>query len=513
MLSALCELPAGISERSGMWAGIGRHRRKQAGGGKKPRLGACGPFVAAGFELRQAQSRAPPPHCHEHCYHLSVIPQLSRARRPTRRLPHVCGVPTWVSATARGRLRALGGGEEERGPQPGARRASCGGTRCAPRPGRRATGRGGVPPGRWPRPAALEAPPRGGERHLPRERPGGPRPARAPPLASSFPAPPPRRTRPAVAAARSPALAARPRCAAPAARHDELALQEEKQRQIQPQGADPEVRGAARRARDALGNPARCGAARRGSTSARVEGRPGRAGCRAPGRHGPGKPRRPGTEPDRGARRAGTRGRRAALQLASTVGGGLGWAGGARGKHGIWHHRVLGVWRGAALTWAPGRRGPRWRCRTTPCPGVALAPGALLDREARPGCGVVCLEDATPWAGAPRGTQEALSRGARGQGAYQPFLARGCSQLGRGEMGVAGATCHSASRHLPPSAPEPRREEPVGGVGGHMLRRPGPPAPRAATLGSTPGPPPSCMVSQGRALLHPQPQPRNWQHL
>lgn len=152
MLSALCELPAGISERSGMWAGIGRHRRKQAGGGKKPRLGACGPFVAAGFELRQAQSRAPPPHCHEHCYHLSVIPQLSRARRPTRRLPHVCGVPTWVSATARGRLRALGGGEEERGPQPGARRASCGGTRCAPRPGRRATGRGGVPPGRWPRP-------------------------------------------------------------------------------------------------------------------------------------------------------------------------------------------------------------------------------------------------------------------------------------------------------------------------------------------------------------------------
>lgn len=129
-----------------------------------------------------------------------------------------------------------------------------------------------VPPVRWP---LL----REGKHHLPgsgRESPGS---AGAPPLASSDPAPQQRLTRapaqspvhlrplPPLGARRvppPPSTQARAAARCPPARapqrHHAFALQEEKQRQIQPQGADPEVRRRPHTAPTRPRGAARCGA-------------------------------------------------------------------------------------------------------------------------------------------------------------------------------------------------------------------------------------------------------------
>lgn len=90
-------------------------------------------------------------------------------------------------------------------------------------------------------------------------------------------------------------------------RHHELAIQEEKQRQIQPRSADPEVR---RRPHAAPGRPgetrALWGRPGWGCAARGVGERPSPERCMEPGKHGPGRPRGQRTEP--GVRDARERG-------------------------------------------------------------------------------------------------------------------------------------------------------------------------------------------------------------
>lgn len=175
------------------------------------------------------------------------------------------------------------------------------------------------------------------------------RPAGAPPPVSSDRSPAPRRTRGSRAAARSPVSAACPSVRAGPARrplparrrdpppppahperHHELALQEEKQRQIQPHRADPEVR----RRRMAL--PGRPRETRAPGGALGGEALPGaRGGTAGPGQlPGAQKARPRGRGAERGVRDVRERGSRGTPSLSWEALPGWGWlsVGGDRRK-------------------------------------------------------------------------------------------------------------------------------------------------------------------------------------
>lgn len=66
-----------------------------------------------------------------YCYHLSVIHQPTGAQRPVQSLPHLCGGPTWVSASKRGALMPESAAESRvRALSQGCARPEMGGEGC-----------------------------------------------------------------------------------------------------------------------------------------------------------------------------------------------------------------------------------------------------------------------------------------------------------------------------------------------------------------------------------------------